>query len=77
MSKIGTTKAHSTAVGIFYRVSEDYVGKFKVGGKQKLQKLIGEDLFYKKRKNWLWNNPNIIRMTTKELKSLTKKIEEA
>jgi hypothetical protein len=77
MSKIGTTDAHAKAVGMFYRVAGDYVEKFKIGGKQKLQKLVGEDLFYKKGKDWWWNNPKIIRMTTSELKNLTKKIENA
>ena len=76
MNKIGTTDAHANAVGMFYRVAEDYSQKFKVGGKQKLQKLVGEDLFYQKGKNWWWNNPKIVRMTTTELKNLTKKIKK-
>ena len=75
MSKIRTTDAHAAAVGMFYRVSGDYTEKFKIGGKQKLQKLIGEDLFYKKGKYWWWNNPKIIRMTTSELKILQKKLK--
>ena len=75
MSKIGTTDSHALAVGTFYRVAGDYIEKFKIGGKQKLQKIIGADLFYHKGKEWFWNNPKIIRMTTSELKNLTKKIE--
>lgn len=75
MGKIGTTDAHAIAVGNLYRVAGDYIEKYKVGGKQKLQKIIGEDLFYKKGKDWYWNNPKIIRMTTIELKNLVKKIE--
>lgn len=77
MTKILTSDAHATAIGRFYRVAGEYTEKFKIGGNQKLQKLIGEDLFYKKGKDWWWNNPKIIRMSTSELKNLTKKIENA
>jgi hypothetical protein len=77
MPKIGTTTAHATAIGMFYRIAYNYTEKFKIGGNQKLQKLIGKDLFYKKGNDWLWNNPKIIMMTTSELKNLTKKIENA
>lgn len=66
--------AHATALGEFYRAAGDYTKSFKIGGNQKLQKIIGEDLFYKKGKDWWWNNHKIIRMTTSELKHLIKKI---
>jgi hypothetical protein len=62
---------------MFYRVAGDYTEKFKIGGKQKLQKIVGEDLFYKKGSQWWWNNPKIIRMTTSQLNNLTKKIQNA
>ena len=72
-----STDAHAKAIGRFYRIADEYTEKFKIGGNQKLQKLIGEDLFYKKGKDWWWNNPKIIRMSDSELKNLTKKIENA
>ena len=77
MCNIDTSDAHATAIGRFYRIANDYTEGFKIGGKQKLQKLIGEDLFYKKGKEWWWNNPKIIRMTTSELENLTAKIKRA
>lgn len=76
--KVGTTDAHAAAVGKFYRISGEYAEKFKIGGYQKLQKLVGEDMFYQGRgKTWWWANPVIIRMTTAELNKVNKKIESA
>ena len=66
---------HFKAIGKFYRIADEYINKFKIGGKQKLQKLIGSDLFYKKGKNWYWNNPIITRMNTDQIKHYIKIIE--
>ena len=68
---------HLETVGKFFRIAADYTEKFKIGGKQKLQKLIGEDLFYKKNNIWWWSNSKIISKSTLELKEIIKKIENA
>ena len=75
--KIPTSDKHAYSVGKFYSVCDKYMEKFKIGGKQKLQKIIGEDLFYKKGNNWWWNNPKIIRMSTIQLNKLTEKIQNS
>lgn len=77
MSTTENTDVHAKEIGMFYRISGDYIERFKKGGNQKLQRLIGEDLFYKKGNRWWWNNPVIVRMSISELKILTKKIQDA
>ncbi len=63
------------AIGGFYRESHNFIAKYKIGGKQKLQKIVGSDLFYKKSGFWYWNNPAIIKMTTTQLNKLTSKLK--
>lgn len=69
--------AHATAVGRFLLIANEYTKKFKIGGNQKLQNIVGENLFYKKGNDWWWNSHKIIGMTIPELKNLTKKIENS
>jgi hypothetical protein len=77
MKQVETTNEYAKAVGMLYKIADEYAEKFKIGGKQKLQKIVGEELFYKKGNRWCWNNPKIVGMTTEQLKSLAKKIENA
>jgi hypothetical protein len=62
-------------VGSFYSTSQNYIDRFKIGGKQKLQKLIGEHFLYKRRNDWFWNNSFIISLDVSELKELIDKIK--
>jgi hypothetical protein len=61
-------------IGRFYIVSGEYIENFKVGGRQKLRRIIGEDLFYEKRGVWFFNNPKICSMRIIELELLINKI---
>jgi hypothetical protein len=70
------TNEKATVLGNFYIVANRYIGKFKIGGNQKLQKIIGEDLYFKKANDW-WFSHKIGKMTTTEIGRLTKKIENA
>lgn len=77
MEQVVTTNEYAKAVGVLYKIADEYTEKFKTGGKQKLQKIVGEELFYKKGNRWCWNNPKIVGMTTEQVKILTEKIEKA
>ena len=67
---------HAIAIGKFYRVADAYSEKFKIGGKQKLQKIIGKELIYKvKDGRWFWGSQIINKMSIAQLEKLTKKIE--
>ncbi len=72
-----TSDAHAAAVGKLFRAGGLYARKFKIGGDKKLQKLVGEDLLYKKDNSWWWASRKISNMTISELKNLIKKIENA
>jgi hypothetical protein len=73
-----TTDKHATAIGKFYRIADAYSEKFKIGGKQKLQKIIGKDLIYKvKDGRWFWGNQIITKMSIAQLEKLTEKIKNA
>jgi hypothetical protein len=69
----------ATNIGKFYRVSSDFVDSFKIGGNQKLQKVLGKDLYYQKgigkNKSWWFNNPKIVSMSNAQLDKLTEKIK--
>jgi hypothetical protein len=49
------------------------------GGKQKLQKIVGERIFYQSEngKKWFFNTKAISNKTISELEELTKKIKDA
>jgi hypothetical protein len=59
------------AIGTFFRVANDYSDRFKIGGKQKLQKLVGEDIFYDRDGDWYFNTQKITKMSISELRHLT------
>jgi hypothetical protein len=67
---------HIRKIGRFYIVVGNYMESFKVGGKQKLKNLIGEELFYQKGKLWFFNNPKICSMQIEELDILINKLEK-
>lgn len=75
MSQIETLQYQAAALGAFYYASNNYAEKFKIGGNQKLQKIIGKELFYKKGKDW-WYSHKIGQMSVSELRNLTKKIQD-
>jgi hypothetical protein len=68
---------HATAIGRFYRKAMEYESLFKIGGCQKVQKIVGNDLFYRKGENWWWANSLIVDMPLSNLIGLTKTIEVA
>lgn len=69
--------AKSIAVGAFYKAALQYQRKYKRGGYQKLQKIIGKSLIYKSsdNKSWIWANGKIISMSIQRLEKLTEKIK--
>lgn len=71
------TNEKAQAIGNFYKAADDYTAKFKIGGKQKLQKIIGSDLIFKRGDSWIWGNQKIIKMSVSELEKLIKKIKNA
>ena len=75
---VGSGDDHITALGSFYQATSEFESKYKVGANQKLQKIVGKELYYKSEdgKKWFWNNPVIKKMTASELNALTKKIQD-
>ena len=67
---------HITAIGKLLNVSGDYGEKFKIGGNQKIQKIMGKDLFFNIGKKWYYNTLKIKQMSTTELNILIKKFEK-
>lgn len=65
---------HLYLVGKFYIDSLKYQNQYKRGGCIKLQRLIGEDLFFLKNKQWYFNNHIIINMSDTELSELINKL---
>lgn len=63
------------ALGTFYMAT----GKLDstVGGRKKLQQILGRSNFYEAHKKWFYNNEAFKKMSTAELDSLTKKIKAA
>ena len=49
------------------------------GGKQKLQKIVGKNIFYQSEdgKKWFYNTPAISKMSIPELEKLTNKVKKA
>lgn len=72
------TNNRAIAIGRFYTVAGKFIEKYKVGGKQRLQKIIGKNLLYQsKNGTWFWANSRITKMSIAQLEGLTKKIEAA
>jgi hypothetical protein len=70
-----TTNLKAYTIGKFYRICNEYADKFKRGGNQKLQKIIGEKLFYKAQNGqWYFANKLICEMQISELEHLTSAI---
>lgn len=67
---------HTTAIGRLLNVSGDYGEKFKIGGNQKIQKIMGEDLFFNIGKKWYYNTQKIKQMSTTDLNILINKFEK-
>lgn len=72
LKKLSNETYHHYCIGELFIVSNQYIEKFKRGGNQKLQKLLGENLFKKQGANW-WFNTYIICnvLTISQLKELT------
>lgn len=70
-----TQITQAIALGAFYVAAMKYAANYRRGGCQKLQRLIGESLFFKVGAEWVWNNPKISRMSAAELETLTRKIQ--
>jgi hypothetical protein len=69
---VNETDLHTKEIGKFYLLAIEYSDKL---GNQKLQKIIGKDLFYKRDNSWWWDNSKIISMTINELRNLIKLIK--
>lgn len=69
------TDLEAYTIGKFYRICGEFTDKFKRGGNQKLQKILGENLFYQsQRGQWFYNNKVICEMQISELEHLTSAI---
>jgi hypothetical protein len=66
----------ATTIGKFYATADLFTKRFKVGGNQKLQKILGADILYMKNKEWWWNNTKIVSMTPSELETLCESINK-
>jgi len=64
-----------TALGEFYYATQKLDGVR--GGNQKLQRIIGKELFWKGYKGWFFNNAIIKEMSVSELTALTDKINKS
>jgi hypothetical protein len=72
------TNNRAIAIGRFYMVAGEYTERYKIGGKQRLQKIIGKNLLYQSKDGtWFWANSLITKMSIAKLERLTKKIEAA
>jgi hypothetical protein len=76
LKKLSNESYHHYCIGSLFIFSKEYCDKFKRGGNQKLQKLLGEELYKKQGDNW-WFNTYIICnvLTISQLKELTKIIK--
>jgi hypothetical protein len=73
---MGATKdKKAIALGNFYISANNFVEKYKIGGNQKLQKIVGENLFFKRANIWYWKNRDIAKMTITQLNKLTSKLK--
>jgi hypothetical protein len=57
---IGEIQDKNYLIGDFYLTSIRFLEKNKFGGNQKLQKIVGKHIYFKKGKEWFWNNQFII-----------------
>lgn len=62
------------AIGTFYLKANSFLRKYKIGGNQRLQKIVGSDLYFKKGNVWFWNNSKIITFSLSKLNNLTNKL---
>ena len=62
-------------IGQFYIQTGIFERKYKRGGMQKLQAILGANLFFQRGKKWFYNSSNIKKLTIKQLDSLIKKMK--
>lgn len=62
-------------IGTFYVSCMEFVKSYKVGGHQRLQKLIGSELLYRPNKDWYFRNQNVILLTHEQLSKLIQTIK--
>jgi hypothetical protein len=62
-------------IGEFYIQTGIFERKYKRGGMQKLQAILGANLFFQRGKKWFYNSSNIKKLTIKQLDSLIKKMK--
>jgi hypothetical protein len=75
---LGAIKSEkTTAIGSFYISANSFLNKYKIGGNQRLQKIVGSNLYYKKGNIWFWNNPKIIKLSISKLNTLTELIKNS
>lgn len=64
-------------VGKFYTISMKFVKSYKIGGNQKLQKIVGKDLYYQAETgDWFYANEKIAKTSPAKLQRLIDKLNE-
>jgi hypothetical protein len=77
-SKLAGTKklASATRLGYLYKISGEYQRSYKVGGNQKLQKLLGIDYYYALGNSWYYSS-KLTQLPSTKIETLIKKVETA
>lgn len=75
MSNLRESQEHTELIGSFYMACAAYVRQYKIGGNQRLQKLIGIDMFHKCGKHWMYNGPKVIAMEYNDLFKLRQTVQ--
>ena len=74
MAENNMTDKQITALGKFLIETQHFENRYKRGGAQKLQKIIGNDIFYQKNKKWFFNLEILKNMSLQELENLTQRV---
>ncbi len=63
-------------IGKLFRTADEYLEEYLIGGRQKLQRLLGDEIFYQNTKNkqFYWNIEKIKTMAIEELQTLCDKV---
>lgn len=75
MANLRESLEHTELIGSFYMACAAYVRQYKIGGNQRLQKIIGKDMFYKIGKHWMYNNSKVICMEFNDLFRLKQNVQ--
>jgi hypothetical protein len=72
-----TKKTHVFLIGEFLINCIKFVKSYKIGGNQKLQKIVGKDLYYQAETgDWFYANEKIAKTSPAKLQRLIDKLNE-